>query len=55
MNVIRNTLFILPLLSPLIVAAAPYDTLKFSLLQNQRTDDMSLNELTSSQYLRNTT
>lgn len=29
MNVIRNTLFILPLLSPLILAAAPFDTLKF--------------------------
>lgn len=40
MNVIRNTLFILPLLSPLIVAAAPYDTLKFALRQQQITDDL---------------
>lgn len=40
MNVIRNTLFILPLLSPLIVAAAPYDTLKFALRQQQITDNL---------------
>lgn len=33
MNMIRNALFILPLLSPLFVAAAPYDTLKFALRQ----------------------
>lgn len=40
MNVIRNTLYILPLLSPLTVAAAPYDTLKFALRQQQITDDL---------------
>lgn len=40
MHVIRNTLYILPLLSPLIVAAAPYDTLKFALRQQQITDDL---------------
>lgn len=40
MNVIRNTLFILPLLSPLVVVAAPYDTLKFALRQQQITDDL---------------
>ena len=40
MNVIRNTLFILPLLSPLVMAAAPYDTLKFALRQQQIINDL---------------
>ncbi|MDH2066794.1 YicS family protein [Pantoea sp. GD03673] len=40
MNVIRNTLFILSLLSPLLAAAAPYDTLKFALRQQQITNDL---------------
>lgn len=40
MNVFHNTLLILPLLSPLVVTAAPYDTLKFALRQQQITDDL---------------
>lgn len=40
MNMIRNALFILPLPSPLFVAAAPYDTLKFALRQQQITNDL---------------
>lgn len=56
MNVIRNTLFILPLLSPLVVAAAPYDTLKFALRKQQITDDLrqkcQLPPATSDEQLR---
>jgi len=40
MNVIRNTLFILPLVSPLVLAAAPGETLQFALSQQQITDDL---------------
>jgi len=40
MNVIRKTLLILPLLCPLVVAAAPYDTLKFALRQQQIISDL---------------
>lgn len=58
MNMIRNTLLILPLLSPLFVAAAPYDTLKFALRQQQITNDLrqkcQLPPSTSDEQLRQT-
>jgi len=40
MNMTRNALFILSLSCPLIVTAAPYDTLQFALRQQQIINDL---------------
>lgn len=58
MNPIRITLSVLLMSAPLIVTAAPYDTLKFALRQQQITDDLrqkcSLPSATSDETLRQT-
>jgi len=40
MNVIRNTLFMLLSVCPMLVAAGPYETLQFTLRQQQIIDDL---------------
>ncbi|QCA06333.1 YicS family protein [Pantoea vagans] len=40
MNVIRNTLFMLLSVCPMLVTAGPYETLQFTLRQQQITDDL---------------